>query len=138
MPSHFCQALQIPSIMAMGRRLHGSELEIFEEFDDDVDLSQEEEPDDDDDEGVEKAMSTEWTPGDVVGKILAFVAQVCRRFGSCYMSLLILVSFISRSVNVTLRWTISSHYATSTAAKLFKLQHGSEHVGAVWPGVSSV
>ncbi|KAF5320223.1 hypothetical protein D9758_017607 [Tetrapyrgos nigripes] len=77
MPSHFCQALQIPSIMVIGQHLHDNEQEgLFEDFDDDIDPSGEEEPDDDDDEAVEQAMSTEWTPGDIVGKILAFVAQI--------------------------------------------------------------
>ncbi|KAF5347190.1 hypothetical protein D9758_011073 [Tetrapyrgos nigripes] len=77
MPSHFIQALQVPSIMAIGQCLHDSEQEeLFDDFDNDIDPSQEEEPDDDDDEAVELATSTEWTPGDIVGKILAFVAQV--------------------------------------------------------------
>ena len=35
-----------------------------------------EEGDDDDDEAVEQALLTEWTPGDIVGKVLAFIAQV--------------------------------------------------------------
>ncbi|KAF5371781.1 hypothetical protein D9758_003569 [Tetrapyrgos nigripes] len=65
MPSHFVQALQIPSIMAIGRGLHDFEVETLL---DDLD--------DDDDEAVEQAMSMEWTPGDIVGKILAFIAQL--------------------------------------------------------------
>ncbi|KAF5365481.1 hypothetical protein D9758_010865 [Tetrapyrgos nigripes] len=61
MPSHFCQALQIPSIMAIGCCLHANEMEeLFEGFDDNIDTSQEEEPNDDDDEAVEQALSTEW------------------------------------------------------------------------------
>ncbi|KAK7437565.1 hypothetical protein VKT23_018463 [Stygiomarasmius scandens] len=76
LPSHFCQALQIPSIRDIVRRLHNQECEELFDFDDDIDFSQEEEPDDDNDEAVEQAMSTEWTPGDIVGKLLAFVAQI--------------------------------------------------------------
>ncbi len=75
--SHFAQALQIPSIMQTNANLQDLAAVFDNVLDLDIDDSEEIEVDEVDEAAVAAASITDFEPGDVVGKVLAFIAQVC-------------------------------------------------------------
>jgi hypothetical protein len=93
MACHFVKALNIPSLARVKRQLHGKESERKEaeeeaegndgeaeasddddEFDIDTDMAVE--PSADDADALREASVTDFEPGDVVGKMMALIAQL--------------------------------------------------------------
>ena len=79
--SSFCRALGIPSQQSVNRRLHGTvntddDGENDDGDDDDIDTTIEIEATPDDIDAIAAANVTDFDPGDVVGKLLALIAQV--------------------------------------------------------------
>ena len=77
MASHFIAALKVPAIRSAHARAHAA----GDEGDDpnehlDVDTSMEVEASETDTEAIREASVTDFDAGDVVGKVLAFVAQI--------------------------------------------------------------
>ncbi len=74
--SHFAQALQIPSIMQTNASLEELAAvlddKLFLEIDDSDDIA----ADEVDADAIANAHITEFEAGDIVGKVLAFIAQV--------------------------------------------------------------
>lgn len=87
MACHFIKALNIPLLGRVKQHLHGREAAV-EEADDseasdpdndeelDIDTSMEVEASADDTEALSEASMTDFEPGDVVGKMMAFIAQL--------------------------------------------------------------
>jgi hypothetical protein len=74
--SHFVQALQVPSIMKTNQSLQDLAKIFDNELDFDIDDSTEVIADLSDAEATIDANRTDFTAGDIVGKVLAFVTQV--------------------------------------------------------------
>lgn len=78
MASHFVTALKISTMRSMRQRIHS---DLNDDDDDDldhfdVDINVEVEASETDAEAMREASNTEFDAGDVVGKVLAFVAQL--------------------------------------------------------------
>ena len=90
MACHFIKALDIPSLACMKQQLHGKgkeaeveEAEASDSEDDDeldIDTNLEVEASADDADALHEASATNFEPGDVVGKMMAFITQLrsCR------------------------------------------------------------
>ena len=85
MACHFIKALNIPSLAHVKQNLHRREAAVEEadqvsDLDDDeeldIDTSMEVEASADDAEALYEASMTDFEPGDVVGKMMAFIAQL--------------------------------------------------------------
>ena len=85
MACHFIKALNIPSLACMKQDLHGKgkeaeveEAEVSDSDNDemDVDTNMEVEASADDAEALREAAMTDFEPGNVVGKMMAFIAQL--------------------------------------------------------------
>ena len=87
MACHFIKALNIPSLAHVKQQLHGKgkeaeveEAEVSDSEDDDeldIDTNLEVEASADDADALHEASATNFEPGDVVGKMMAFIAQLC-------------------------------------------------------------
>ena len=87
MACHFIKALDIPSLAHVKQQLHGKgkEAEVEEgeasdsEDDDelDIDTNLEVEASADDADAIHEASATNFKLGDVVGKMMAFITQLC-------------------------------------------------------------
>ena len=92
MACHFIKALNIPSLARVKRQLHGKEseqeaeeeaagndreAEVSDDIDElDIDTDMEVEPSADDADALHEASVTDFEPGDVVGKMMALIAQL--------------------------------------------------------------
>ena len=85
MACHFIKALNIPSLARVKQNLHGkgkeAEVEEAEASDSnndemDVDTNMKVEASADDAEALREAAMTDFEPGDIVGKMMAFIAQL--------------------------------------------------------------
>ena len=86
MACHFIKVLNIPSLACVKQQLHGKrkEVEVDEaevsnsEGDDelDIDTNMEVEASADDADALHEASATDFEPGDVVGKMMAFITQL--------------------------------------------------------------
>lgn len=76
MASHFVAALGIPSLQKSRHHVHGTN--IGDEYDEELDVETNTniEVSEDDVEAVRAASITDFNPGDVVGKLMAFIAQL--------------------------------------------------------------
>lgn len=76
--SHFAQALQIPSIMMTNQSLQELAKVFDEELHFDVNDSNDVKAEQDDSVAILDAQRTDFNAGDIVGKVLACVAQVSK------------------------------------------------------------
>jgi hypothetical protein len=76
MASHFVAALKIPAVRSAHGRAHGGGDEHDSNEHLDIDTSMEVEASETDTEAIREASVTDFDAGDVVGKVLAFVAQI--------------------------------------------------------------
>jgi len=74
MAFHFVKGLGVPSTRIIHHQLHGKVDEYDDEYD--VDTSVDVEALADDIEAMQEALLTDFEAGDVVGKLMAFVAQL--------------------------------------------------------------
>jgi hypothetical protein len=81
MVCHFVTALNVPSLGQMKAKLHASSLgqQVVDKFDEglDIDTSMKIEASADNAEAMHMAFDIMFEAGDVVGKLMAFIAQLC-------------------------------------------------------------
>ena len=87
MASHFMSALNISSLQKSRKNIHGDDIDedvgiddhkdLENEEDFDIDTNMEVEASGDDEDATQEASITEFDAGDVVGKLMAFIALLC-------------------------------------------------------------